>query len=407
MDITHKKSRHKFASLLAMLIGIMPLSIDAYLPSLPQIALSLHSDIHHIEKSISTFIFGVALGQLIGGSLSDIKGRRRILLLGLVIYIVATIALIFVQTANQLLILRMLQALGGGMSSVIVGALVRDHYHGKDAAQMFALIGVILAIAPLLAPMLGAVLQSMGGWRSVFVFLAAYATLVFVLFFKLLPQNVQASGRLTWAQVQDMGRRYRMVLTTKPALGFLFYQAASFSSMMAFLTESPFVYMQLYGLTTHQYALVFASNMIMMVACNRLTAFGLRRDWTSAHLLKIGIAIQLMANCVLCVLVLVMKQPPLMTLVPLVMVSVGAQGLIAANTQALFMSHFKPQMAGSANAMLSAGQSLIAATVAFVVTQLHNGTVLVMVGTMLMVTVSGVYLLLRYSSQQFRGEPAA
>lgn len=309
MDITHKKSRHKFASLLAMLIGIMPLSIDAYLPSLPQIALALHSDIHHIEKSISTFIFGVALGQLIGGSLSDIKGRRRILLLGLLIYVAATIALIFVQTVDQLLILRMLQALGGGMSSVIVGALVRDHYHGKDTAQMFALIGVILAIAPLVAPMLGAVLQSMGGWRSVFVFLAAYATLVFVLFFKMLPKNTQPSGRLTWAQVQDMGSRYRMVLTTKPALGFLFYQAASFSSMMAFLTESPFVYMQLYGLTTHQYALVFASNMIMMVACNRLTAFGLRRDWTSAHLLKIGIAIQLMANCVLCVLVLVMKQP--------------------------------------------------------------------------------------------------
>lgn len=130
MPHSHAENR-RMAVMLAMLMSIMPFSIDAYLPSLPQIAQSLNSDIHYIEKSLSTFIFGVAIGQIIGGSLSDIKGRRLIALIGLCIYITASCSLIFVQTADQLLGLRLVQALGAGMSAVVVGALVRDNYPGK------------------------------------------------------------------------------------------------------------------------------------------------------------------------------------------------------------------------------------------------------------------------------------
>lgn len=398
-------STKQMAALMAMLIAIMPLSIDAYLPSLPQIATALHADIHQIEKSLSTFMFGVAAGQLLGGSLSDIKGRRNIALFGLTIFLIGCAGLIFVQTAEQLMALRVVQALGGGMSAVVVGALVRDNYQGKEAAQMFTLIGIILMMAPLVAPMLGSALQSLTGWRSIFAFLFVYASIVFALLFRFLPKHKSAEP-LRLSHVKQIGSRYRQVFATLPALGFLFYQAASFSSMMAFLSESPFVYMKLYNLSSHQYAWVFGCNIVTMMLCNRLTAFGLRRDWHSRDLLKVGIALQGCANIALVTSVLWFKQPPLALLIPLVMVSVGTQGLIAANTQALFMSNYQPEVAGSANAALSATQSLIGSLAGFSVAFLHNGTAFVMTGTMLAATSIGLVLLLLFSREQMWGKAA-
>jgi len=178
------------------------------------------------------------------------------------------------------------------------GGLGRDNYKGKEAAQMFTLIGIILMLAPLVAPMLGSALQSLTGWRSIFAFLFVYASIVFALLFRFLPKHKSAEP-LRLSHVKQIGSRYRQVFATLPALGFLFYQAASFSSMMAFLSESPFVYMKLYNLSSHQYAWVFGCNIVTMMLCNRLTAFGLRRDWHSRDLLKVGIALQGCANIAL------------------------------------------------------------------------------------------------------------
>ena len=270
------------ATLLAMLMTIMPFSIDAYLPALLDIAAGLNADIHQVEKSLSSFMLGVAAGQLIGGSLSDIKGRRNIALGGLSVYVLASAALVFVQTADQLLVWRMVQALGAGMSAVVAGAVVRDNYQGREAAKMFALIGIIVMTAPLIAPLFGSLLHSLAGWRSIFAFLFAYAALVVFLLYRFLPQ-FKAAEPITKTQLLHIGTRYRSVFGNRAALGFLFYQAASFSSMIVFLSESPFVYMKLYGLSQHQYAFAFACNIITMMSFNRLTAFGLNRGWESRH----------------------------------------------------------------------------------------------------------------------------
>jgi len=133
----------QMAVLLASLVAVMPFSVDAYLPSTLDIARALGAQTHDIERSLSAFMLGVAIGQLSGGSLSDIKGRRNIALKGLLVYVVSSLALVFVQTADQLLLLRLVQALGAGMASVVVGAVVRDNYRGNQAAQMFAVIGII------------------------------------------------------------------------------------------------------------------------------------------------------------------------------------------------------------------------------------------------------------------------
>lgn len=395
-------SRKQMAGLLAMLISLMPFSIDAYLPALPQIASALATDIHHIEKSVGSFIFGVAIGQLIGGSLSDIKGRRNMALVGLSVYVLASAALIWVQTSEQLLALRIVQALGAGMSAVTVGAIVRDNYQGRDAAQMFALIGIMTMIAPLIAPLIGSLLQSLGNWRWIFGFLWLYGSFVALMLFVFLPQHKLAEP-ITQNQLKQIGTRYVQVLRTTPALGFLVCQAMGFASILVFLSESPFVYMQLYGLSSHQYAWVFGGNVLMMMACNRLTAWGLRRNWTSRDLMLIGVGTQLLASTMLVLLVLLFKQPHLALLLPCVMIAIGSQGLIGANTQALFMGNFKAEIGGSANAILSAGQSLLASLMALLATFLHNGTVMVMAGMMMICGVLGVGVLYILSYEQVFG----
>ena len=141
------------------------------------------------------------------------------------------------------------------MASVVVGAVVRDNYHGREAAQMFALIGIIMMAAPSLAPLIGSLLEHLGGWRLIFGFLLTYGALAFVLIRVFLPKHKRAEP-FTRDILHTVLARYRSVLTTRPALGFLFLQAASFSSMLVFLTESPFVYMKLYGLSQHQLSLI-------------------------------------------------------------------------------------------------------------------------------------------------------
>lgn len=391
------------AALLAMLVAIMPFSVDAYLPAIPAMADSLGADIHRIEQSLSTFMFGVAAGQLVGGSIADIKGRRVVALTGLVVYIASVIGLVFIRSADELLLLRMVQAFGAGMTVVVVGAIVRDNYEGNKAAQMFALIGIIMMGAPLVAPMLGAALKALGGWRLIFGFLALYAAIVWGLLYRFLAKPVHTDA-INRSIFRTVAARYRHVLSTRPALGFLFFQAFSFSSMFVFLTESSFVYMNLYGLSAHAYAWVFGLNIITMAAFNRITAWKLKTGSDAKDILKWGILIQLAANALMVAAVMLTGMPPLWWLVGCVMVSVGTQGLIVANTQACFMGYFKEE-GGSANAVLGVCQSLIGAAVGMLTTWLHNGTPQVMAGMMLAATVCGMVLLLAFSRDAWRERP--
>lgn len=393
-------SDKQMAALLAMLVAIMPFSVDAYLPAIPAMADSLGADIHRIEQSLSTFMFGVAAGQLVGGSIADIKGRRVVALTGLVVYIASVIGLVFIRSADELLLLRMVQAFGAGMTVVVVGAIVRDNYEGNKAAQMFALIGIIMMGAPLVAPMLGAALKALGGWRLIFGFLALYAAIVWGLLYRFLAKPVHTDA-INRSIFRTVAARYRHVLSTRPALGFLFFQAFSFSSMFVFLTESSFVYMNLYGLSAHAYAWVFGLNIITMATFNRITAWKLKTGSDAKDILKWGILIQLAANALMVAAVMLTGMPPLWWLVGCVMVSVGTQGLIVANTQACFMGYFKEE-GGSANAVLGVCQSLIGAAVGMLTTWLHNGTPQVMAGMMLAATVCGIVLLLAFSRDAWR-----
>lgn len=317
--------------------------------------------------------------------------------MGLGLYLISVLSLTMITNAEQLLMLRAVQAFGGGMTVVVVGALVRDYYEGRQAAQMFALIGIILMVVPLIAPMVGALLQAWGGWRAIFWFLTAYSVVLVVAVSLFMPRPTHTDP-IRSDIFALVGRRFKNVLSNKGAMGYLFFQAFSFASMFAFLTESSFVYMKLYGVSSHGYAWVFALNIITMAMFNRVTAWRLKIGIHPQHILRWGIVIQFVANLIMVLLVLLYQLPPMWALVACVMFSVGTQGLVGANTQACFMSYFKEE-GGSANAVLGVCQSVIGASVGMLTTWLHNGSVLVMSGMMLSATVCGIVLLWTCSHQ--------
>lgn len=185
------------------------------------------------------------------------------------------------------------------------------------------------------------------------------------------------------------------------SLGFLFFQSFSFSSMFVFLTESPSVYMKFYGLSNGLYTLVFGLNIITVALFNRITAWRLKSGSEPAFILLWGIGVQLTANLLMVLLSQSMAMPPFWVLAVLVMMSVGTQGLVVANTQACFMSYFKAE-GGSANGVLISSQVLIASAVGFLTTRLHNGTVQIMPAMMLASTLCGMVLLFSLSRQAWR-----
>lgn len=393
---THYK---QLAILLAMLVAVMPLSIDSYLPAMPQMAELLSTDIHRVEQSLSAFIFGVAIGQLTGGPISDIKGRRITALVGLLIYIVATIMLVLLSSIEQLLWLRFIQAFGGGIATVTVAALVRDRFSGREAAKMFALIGIIMMAAPLIAPMLGAALNSLGGWRLIFFFLFVYSATVWVLWKWKIPID-QLPKHQAQPFFRQIWNNYKSVFRQPEALGFLFLQALSFSGMFVFLTESSFVYMNLYGLDTHQYSWAFGANIITMMLFNRITAYRLRST-DAKNILLSGIVIKFMADATFILLLIIFGLPPFWLVLLCVMVSVGTQGLIVANTQACYMGYFQAE-GGSANAVLGTMQFLIASFIGLLTTHFHNGTIVVMPAMMFSSTIIGIGLLFIFSRNVWR-----
>ena len=385
----------KLALLLSIMVAIMPFSTDIYLSSVPQMAVSLHADIHLIEQSLSSFMFGVALGQLMGGSLSDIKGRKIIALIGLSVYLLSSIAIIFVDSAQELLFWRWIQAMGGGMATVTVGATVRDFFHGNAAARMFATIGIITLVAPLGAPMLGTALAALGGWRSIFVFLVFYALVVMICIWQFMPRANMQIQPLDSRVFGKIKRNFVLVFRERESLGFMFFQTAGFAAMFVFLTESSFVYMNLYGLSSHQYSWAFGANVITMMMFNRITAYRLRTT-PAKNILLSGVVLQLFCNILLTIVVWGLDKPPFFLLLLLIMFSIGSQGLVSSNTQACFMSYFR-EVAGSANAVLGTMQFLIAATVGWLTTLLHNGTMRVMPTMMLISTSLGAVLLWAFS----------
>ncbi len=342
------------ALLLAMTMALGPLAIDTYLPAFPAMAADLATDVHTVGLSISLYVFTLAVGQLVAGPLSDRVGRKRVMLAGLAIFGVASALISLVDHVGYLLALRALQAFGGGWATVCVPAIVRDRLSGVEAARFFSLIGLIMIVAPAVAPGLGSMILTGLGWRAIFVFLFCYACLLVVL----LPPVVfrGPSRQVAHSAAISVWQRYRAVFATRPALRFMVLQSLCFAVMLLFITHASFIYQGHFGASPGMFSIYFGANVVLMMGAN-LGNRALLRHFPPERILCWGLTAQ--AVGIVLLLLVTSFAPQLWLFLPAMMLAIGAMGAITPNTQACFMEFFA-QHGGTAAALLGAAQFSVA-----------------------------------------------
>ncbi|RUO34418.1 multidrug transporter [Aliidiomarina shirensis] len=374
-----------FAWLLAGLVALGPLAIDAYLPAMPIMADDLSTSLHNIEITLSVFLIGFAAGQLIGGPISDHFGRRLTILVGLSLFTFGSVFIALGSSIELLWFGRILQAFGGGMGVVNTMAVVRDRYSGKDSAKILSQIVTIMMAAPLLAPFIGAFFLLISDWRSIFWFLAVYAVILLLLLRRYLPETRQ----ITAAPKQSAVSRYLSVLKHQRALGVLFAVAFSNAGMFTFITTSPGVYMGYYGVSESLYPILFAVNIIALSLCNQINIRVLQH-FEPEQVLRTGQKLQLAVGIMMVGSVLLFNLP-IWLLVPQIMIFVGMQGFVVANGMSR-VADFFPHNSATASALVSSSGFTMGALVGGLAAVLSNGEPLTMVAVMAACPLLGILL---------------
>lgn len=245
--------------LLAALSAAGPLGIDMYLPSIPDMALSLDASEGAVQLSLMTFFVGLMLGQLVYGPLSDKFGRKPLISLGLAIFVFGSAGCALATTVEQLQWLRLLQGLGGSIGLVIAFAIVRDAYSGAQLGKMVSLILAVLGLSPVIAPILGNLLQSGSSWRTIFWALGVYGALVAVAVAWLLPETRSVARRTEFLLSRTL-HTYYSILLDKSFLPYTLALCIAQAGFFAYIAGSASVFISEYGLSATQFSLLFGVN---------------------------------------------------------------------------------------------------------------------------------------------------
>lgn len=364
-------SHFRLAVLLGMTVALAPLALDTYLPAFPQIAAAFGVDHAAVGLTLSAYVAVLGAAQLVGGPLSDRYGRAHVLFSGLAVFTIASLMIAGTDSLEGMLAWRLVQAIGGGWCAVSVPAIVRDHVHGKEAARLFSLIGLMMFAAPALAPSIGSLVLVTTDWHGIFVFLAVYAVLLAVLLRATLfhtPAKPRAATPL-----HTLVTNYLVVLRHGATMRFIGLQAMVFSVMLVFVTHASFIYQEWFGLSNAAFSALFAANIGGMAVANLLNR-RLLFSLDSLVILRAAVTVQAVTVFTLTA-VIAWGNPSVWLLAPLFIIAIASMGAIAPNNMANALEFF-PKLGGTASAMMGAIQFAAAGTVSAISTTLADGTLL-------------------------------
>ena len=349
--------------LLAVLSSVTPLAIDAYLPSMPDIANDLGVQINKIELTVSIFLIFFALGQLLGGILSDRLGRKKTAIMGLLGFSASSFILFFANTLEMLYLFRATQAFFGAMATVNGAAVVRDIFHGKEAAKIFSAIASVMMIAPMLAPALGSVIITFFTWQYIFLFLGVYSLIVVLLIYLKLP----VTGTKTNTKIKEA---YKKVLTHKKAISYILAVSFGFSGMFIFIEKSSFIYMEYFELSKDVFPFLFGANVLMMIILTKVN-MKLVQNIDPKKVLKFGVSMQFIASLFL--IAISFNEPSVYIVFAGIVAYVGSLGLIFGNAMALALEYFQKD-SGVANSVIGVTEFTIGGVIGFVASLIHSET---------------------------------
>lgn len=357
-------------ALMGALTALGPLSIDMYLPAFPMIAAELGAT-GRIELTLAAFFIGLALGQLIYGPLSDHTGRKPPLYAGLTLFVLASLGASQSHDIDSLVAWRFLQGMGGCAGMVISRAVVRDRCTPVAAAQAFSLLMLVMGLAPILAPLGGSYLVTLAGWRALFTVLAVAGTACLLLVWRGLEESRPADA--TPPSTRRLIHTYKDLLADRHFILPVLSSGFAFSGMFSYIAGSPFVLMQGYGLSPHQYGWVFGSNALGLITASQINALLLRRGIAGMPvLLRRGLTAAASSSLLIALLALthVLTLPLLLAGL---FVYITSLGFISPNAGASALAG-QGHQAGTASALMGALQFLLATIAGSSIGLWHDGT---------------------------------
>jgi DHA1 family bicyclomycin/chloramphenicol resistance-like MFS transporter len=364
--------------ILGLLTTIGPFSIDMYLPAFPAIAKDLNTSVAQVMLSLSSFFIGISAGQLIYGPLLERFGRKPPLYAGLFLYLIASIGCAMATSIDSLIAFRFLQAIGGCAGMVTARAIVRDLFEVKDSAKIFSTLMLVVAVSPIIAPTVGGYITASFSWRIIFVILIGVTILIMIGVHYLLPESKTANPNHS-LKPAAVTRDFIVILTNPQFYVFALTGAVAAAGLYAYISGSPYVFMNIFRVSEKQYGWIFAILAMGVIGSSQLNTLALKK-YTSEQMIGLALACQSVIGLLLPITFLSGWGDLYSTLI-LIFLFLSCQGFIFPNASALSLAAFGHN-AGNASALLGAVQLSIGALASALVSVLQDGSALSMTGVM-------------------------
>jgi DHA1 family bicyclomycin/chloramphenicol resistance-like MFS transporter len=332
--------------ILGAIAALTPFAIDMYLPAMPSIAKEFSVSAGDIQITLTAYMAGFAIGQLLHGPLADSYGRKPVLLIGTLLFTLSSILSALSPSIEMLILTRVAQGFAGAAAAVVIQAIVRDMFEKEEFARTMSFIVLVMTLAPLIAPLLGGYMAVWFGWRSIFWLIALIALLVIAAIVVKIPETLAVEKRQPF-RMRSVLYNYRSIVKSADAMLLILTGALSFSGMFAFLTAGSFVYVELHGVPIEHVGYLFGLNVVSMMVMTIVNG-RLVRLKGSQWMLSLGLSIQLIAGVLL--LTGLLFDLGLWGVVLPVMLYTSSISTVGSNSMAILLSDY-PSIAGTASSL--------------------------------------------------------
>jgi DHA1 family bicyclomycin/chloramphenicol resistance-like MFS transporter len=375
--------------LLGALTGFAPMSIDMYLPSLPAIGASLHATAAQSQATMAAFFAGMAIGQFIYGPASDRFGRRPPIVVGVTVYVLASMACALAVSPEMLIGARFVQALGGCAGGVVARAVVRDRFNHTETARMLSLLTLIMGLAPILAPLLGGAIVTFSGWRTIFWVLTGFGLVVGAAALIWLMES-RSEETAAQAASENPLRAYMALLNQPRLVGYALAGALNGAALFTYVSASPDLLIGTYGISPANFGWVFGLNAVAIIGASQVNRYVLRRA-TPDEVLDRASLIGVAASAALAIAALT-GWGERWSVLPLLFVLLGTYGFLQGNTMAGALN-VDPKRSGSVSALMGGASFGVGAVASSLAGVFHDGTPRPMAVTMLVAMIGSALTL--------------
>ena len=340
------RSSLKIVFILGLLAMLMPLSIDMYLPALPVISQQFGVPAGSAQMTLSTYILGFALGQLLYGPMADSLGRKPVILGGTLIFAAAAVACARAPTIDYLIGTRFFHGLAAAAASVVINALMRDIYPKEEFSRMMSFVMLVTTIAPLVAPMVGGAVLVWFSWHAIFWILAVAALLASAAIWFFIDETLSADKRQPFRLSTTLGN-FASLFRHKRVLSYMLASGFSFAAMFSFLSAGPFVYIELNHVSPQHFGYYFALNIVFLFVMTTINSRFVRRVG-ALWMFRAGLTIQFVMA--IWMVVCALLDVGFWSLVLGIAVFVGCVSMVSSNAMAVILDEF-PHMAGTASSL--------------------------------------------------------